>query len=140
MVNTVKAMQRDLMQTTNGRAWMPTDGYPNGTVSNELIGKGLAWEMEFARQEKDFTRVEQILRLIQAINGLDLIYMEGGWLEANGYKPSAKLTKGQVEAMQQATWRIKYAGNGEQTAWWCWAMARLRKEAGLPAEPVRPKR
>ncbi len=139
MVNTVKAMQQDLMQTTNGLSWMPTDGYPDGTVSNEVIGKGLAWEMESARQEKDYTRVEQILSLIQEINGSNPIYMEGGWLEANGYKPSDKLTKQQVKAMEQATWRIKDAGNGEQTAWWCWAMARLRKEAGLPPEPARPK-
>ena len=139
MVNTVKAMQQNLLQTTNGLPWMPTDGYPDGTVSNEVIGKGLAWEMEFARQEKDYVRVEQILGLIGAINGRNPIYMEGGWLEANGHKPSDKLTKQQVKAMQQATWRIKDAGNGEQTAWWCWAMARLRKQAGLPAEPARPK-
>ena len=140
MVNTVKAMQQDLLQTTNGLPWMPTDGYPDGTVSNEVIGKGLAWEMEFARQEKDYVRVEQILGLIQTINGQNSIYMEGGWLEANGHTPSDKLTKQQVKAMQTAIWRIKDAGNGEQTAWWCWAMASLRKQAGLPAEPARPKR
>lgn len=140
LVNTVNVMQQQMMQTTNGISWMPTDSYPDGTVSNEVIGKGLAWEMDLARREKDYPRVGQILGLIQQINGSTSIYMEGGWLEANGHKQSDKLTKQQVAAMQRATWRIKDAGNGEQTAWWCWAMARLRKEAGLPAEPARPKK
>lgn len=26
-------------------------------------------------------------------------------------------------------------GNGEQCAWWCWAIAKLRKELGLDAAP-----
>lgn len=139
LVNTVKAMQGYMLQTTNGIAWMPTDSYPDGTISNEVIGKGLAWEMDFARREKDYRRLAQILALVQVINGSNSIYMEGGWLVATGYKPSDKLTRQQVAALTKATWRIKDAGNGEQTAWWCWAMARLRKEAGLPAEPARPK-
>lgn len=82
--------------------------------------------------------MEQLLDLIITINASTPIYMEGGWLEAKGYKQSDKLTGLDVAALKGATWRIKDAGNGEQTAWWCWAMARLRKEAGLPAEPVRP--
>ena len=34
-------------------------------------------------------------------------------------------------------WKVKDAGNGEQTAWWCWAMARLRKTLDLPTLPKR---
>jgi hypothetical protein len=29
-------------------------------------------------------------------------------------------------------WTLKDPGNGEQAAWYCWAMARLRKALGLP--------
>lgn len=50
--NTVRSMQAHMMQTTDGVTWMPTDSYPDGRVADEVIGKGIAWEMEFARHEK----------------------------------------------------------------------------------------
>jgi hypothetical protein len=137
MKNTVAEMQRTLLKNTNGLAWMPTDGYPDGTVSNEIIGKGLAWEMEFCRQEKQYTRVAQILKLIQVVNAGTDIYMEGAWLAATGVKPSQQVTDSDLAAMHDAVWKSKDAGNGEQCAWWCWAMARLRKEKGLPLAPKR---
>jgi hypothetical protein len=137
MKNTAAEMQRTLLRNTNGLDWMPTDGYPDGTVSNEIIGKGLAWEMEFCRQEKQYTRVAQILKLIQIVNAGTDIYMEGAWLAATGVKPSQKLTASDLVAMKDAVWKSKDAGNGEQCAWWCWAMARLRQEKGLPVVPKR---
>jgi hypothetical protein len=30
-------------------------------------------------------------------------------------------------------WVKADCGNGEQSVWWCWAIARLRKELGLSA-------
>jgi hypothetical protein len=54
-----------------------------------------------------------------------------------GVKPSQKLTDSDLAAMKDAVWKSKDAGNGEQCAWWCWAMARLRKEKGLPVVPKR---
>jgi hypothetical protein len=39
--------------------------------------------------------------------------------------------------MKDVVWKSKGAGNGEQCAWRCWAMARLRKEKGLPVVPKR---
>jgi hypothetical protein len=138
--NTVKRMQQTIMKTTGDITWMPTDGYEDGTVSNEIIGKGIAWEMDFARSEKDFDRLKQLLALVRHINSQKPIYMEGAWLDAPGYKPSQKLSEDDLVSMKAAIWKIKDAGNGEQTAWWCWAMARLRKEAGLPAAPELRKR
>jgi len=116
---------------------MPTDGYPDGRISNEIIGKGLGWEMEFCRQEKNDERIRQILALIKIVNADKPVYMEGGWLEGAGFKQSQVLTAEDLEKMKDAVWKSKDAGNGEQCAWWCWAMARLRKEVGLPAEPAR---
>ncbi|MBO3273349.1 hypothetical protein [Hymenobacter defluvii] len=129
-----------VLQTTNGVIWMPTDGYPNGSVSNEIIGKGQAWEMDFARTENDVARIQQILALIKLVNASKPIYMEGAWLDAPGIKLSQQLTPADLAKLNKATWKVKDAGNGEQTAWWCWAMARLRKQVGLPAEPQRPKK
>jgi hypothetical protein len=84
MKNTVAEMRRTMLKTTNGVVWMPTDGYPDGSVSNEIIGKEMGWEMDFSRQEKDYPRVRQILALIRTVNVDKPIYMEGGWLEGNG--------------------------------------------------------
>lgn len=137
MKNTVAEMRRTMLKSTNGVVWMPTDGYPDGSVSNEIIGKGMGWEMEFSRREKDYARVRQILALIKIVQADKTIYMEGGWLEGNGLKQSQKITGKDLAKMKDAIWKSKDAGNGEQCAWWCWAMARLRKEAGLPAEPKR---
>jgi hypothetical protein len=137
MRNTVKAMRRIMLKTTNGLAWMPTDSYPDGTVSNEIIGKGQAWEMDFARSEKDYNRIKQILDLIKIVNAPKPVYMEGGWLEDSAHHQSDKLSDQDLAAMTNAVWKTKDAGNGEQCAWWCWAMARLRKQVGLPTEPKR---
>ena len=140
MKNTAAEMQRTVLKNTKGVVWMPTDGYPDGSVSNEVIGKGLAWEMEFSRQEKDPARIKQILDLIKTVNAGNPIYMEGGWLEGNGFKLSQKITRDDLVKMEEAVWKCKDAGNGEQCAWWCWSIARLRKEVGLPAEPERTLR
>ena len=114
---------------------MPTDSYPNGSVSNEIIGKGMGWELDFASAEKDYARIKQILDLIRIVNAPKPIYMEGGWLEGNGHKLSEQLSQQDLEHMKDAVWKTKDAGNGEQCAWWCWAMARLRREMGLTAMP-----
>lgn len=135
MRNTVKAMQQTMLKNTNGVVWMPTDSYPNGSVSNEIIGKGMGWELDFASAEKDYARIKQILDLIRIVNAPKPIYMEGGWLEGNGHKLSEQLSQQDLEHMKDAVWKTKDAGNGEQCAWWCWAMARLRREMGLTAMP-----
>lgn len=137
MVNTVRAMQQGMLRYTGGVAWMPTDGYPDGTVSNQIIGKGQGWEMDFSRIAGDYARIEQILKLIQKVNPPDKLYMEGAYLSAPGFGSSSHLTKEDVERLESASWQIKDGGNGEQTAWWCWAMARLREQEGLPPEPSR---
>lgn len=133
--NTVGVMNELLLKRTHGVAWMPTDGYPDLRFSNEIIGKGMAWELEYARSEHDFVRMEEILHLIQTVNADYPIYMEGAWLDGNGIRLSQIISEQDLEKMKTSVWKVKDAGNGEQTAWWCWAMARLRKSVGLSAEP-----
>lgn len=135
MKNTVSAMNREMLKKTNGIAWMPTDGYPDGKVSNEIIGKGMGWEIDFARKEGDFKRIEEILKLIKIVNQTKPVYMEGGWLDIPNVKQSQKISEEDLSQMTNAVWKIKDAGNGEQCAWWCWAIARLRKSVGLSAMP-----
>lgn len=135
MRNTVKVMQDSVLRKNNGMVWMPTDGYADGSVSNEIIGKGMAWEIDFARTEHDYERIKQILTLINAANADKPIYMEGAWLEGEGLKLSARV----MTFPDKTVWKSKDAGNGEQCAWWTWSIARLRKAVGLPAEPARVK-
>jgi hypothetical protein len=137
MKNTVDEMQRNFLKKTNGVCWMPTDGNADGSFSNEIIGKGMGWEIEFARTEKDYNRIRQILDLIGVVNADKPVYMEGGWLEGNGRKQSQQITDQDLTAMKDAMWKSKDAGNGEQCSWWCWAIALLRKDVGLSAEPAR---
>ena len=139
MANTVEMMQRTQVKITQGLAWMPTDGYADGSFSNEIIGKGQAWEMEFARTQGNWQRVDQILMLIQTVN-TPRLYMEGAWLENAHYQLSQRLTDADLPKMEAAQWRVKDAGNGEQTVWFCWEMARLRQQFGLSAEPPEPAR
>lgn len=133
---TILLMQKQL-KNTNGKTWMPTDGYSDGTFSNEIIGKGQAWEMEYARTHGEWQRLEQILDLVQDVNAAPL-YMEGARLESPRYHLSSRLTNADLPGLEDAVWKVEDAGNGEQSTWFCWEMARLRKQFGLPAEPERP--
>jgi hypothetical protein len=135
MKNTVKTMEKTFLKHSNGVTWMPTDGYPDNSFSNEIIGKGMAWEIDFARSENEYSRIVQILDLIRVVNASKPVYMEGGWLEGNSYTLSGRISDKDLGKMHTAAWKTKDAGNGEQSAWWCWSMARLRKSVGLPAEP-----
>jgi hypothetical protein len=138
MQNTVAFMQHSLLKVTHGLPWMPTDSYADGSFSDQIIGKGQAWEMDYSRAHGDYTRIEQILRLIEIANGSSPLYMEGAWLEDAHHNVTSLLHDSDLPELEHAVWTTKDSGNGEQTAWWCWAMARLRREMGMPAEPVRP--
>jgi len=138
MENTVAVMQHSLLKVTHGLAWMPTDSYADGSFSNQIIGKGQAWEMDYSRAHGDYTRIEQILRLIEIANGSSALYMEGAWLEDAHHNVTGLLHDSDLPELEHAAWTTKDSGNGEQTAWWCWAMARLRRQMGMPAEPAKP--
>lgn len=133
--NTVQVMNDKLLQHSNGVYWMPTDGYPDGTFSNEIIGKGIGWEIVFATKEKDYNRLIQILHMIEVVNDNHPIYMEGAWLQGENYWQNKRLSSEDIPQMKNTEWQVKDAGNGEQTAWWCWAMAYARKSLGLSPQP-----
>ncbi|WP_158798995.1 hypothetical protein [Pedobacter sp. L105] len=137
MKNTVQVMEKTFLKHSNNVVWMPTDGYPDSTFSNEIIGKGMAWEIDFARSESNYSRIEEILQLIKVVNAAKPIYMEGGWLEGDGFTLANRLHENDIAKMTRAVWKTKDAGNGEQSAWWCWSVARLRKTLGLTPEPSR---
>lgn len=134
--NTILTMQQTNLKQTRGQIWMPTDGYADGTFSNEIIGKGQAWELDFAREHGQWSRVMQILQLLAMVNRTAPLYIEGAWLESPRFHLSQRLSNADMSALEEAVWKYKDPGNGEQATWFCWEMARLRKQAGLPAEPL----
>jgi len=137
MQNTVATMQHSLLKVTHGLPWMPTDSYADGGFSNQIIGKGQAWEMDYSRAHGDYIRIEQILHLIEEANGTSSLYMEAAWLQDAHHDLPSLLYDSDLPELEHASWKTKDGGNGEQTAWWCWAMARLRRQMGMPAEPAK---
>ncbi|MBN1351864.1 hypothetical protein JXJ21_20830 [candidate division KSB1 bacterium] len=116
--NTIEALQDKLIVDYQGYKYMAIECDEQGTIrDNLIIGKGIGWEIEFARQEKEFKRIFEWLDFLEAFH-------TGKFLSEGMFFDGEKWTTGD-------------GGNGEQSCWWCWAMARLRKEAGLPAtEPA----
>ena len=135
LVNTINEMKNQMAQEWNNITWMPTESWPNGDISGQMIGKGIGWEIEYAREEKDWEWIIQILSMLEIIQHNEPVYMENSFL-TTGFNHSIEyLNKRELKKMNNGVWKIVDPGNGEQAAWWCWAMAKLRLEVGLPAIP-----
>jgi hypothetical protein len=115
--NTVDLIRKVSLQTTsdNRYKWLPTEWNTDGTFANQVIGKGVGWEIEYCRQEKEHDRIIEWLDFVESVNSTRL-YME-----------AANLVNGK--------WVLQDSGNAEQTTWWCWSMANLRKEFNLSVKP-----
>ncbi len=136
MVNTMEAYRKG-MQTWNGIHWMATDSWPEGEFYGQMIGKGIAWEIEYARNEKEWQRIQDILAMLKIIQYKHPIYMENSFLFNGTPAGIYRINRNKLKEFEQGIWKVVDPGNGEQVAWWCWAMARLRKAAGLPIVPER---
>ena len=86
----------------------------NGQISKFVIGKGLGWDIDYCRQEGQYDKILEWVKFLNKYHADRTIYME-----------SMSFRNGQ--------WVMADSGNGEQSVWWCWAIARLRKDLGLPA-------
>ena len=114
MANTVKAMRQKLLLPYKNFKYLAMEYDPDGKVhARWIIGKGIGWEIEYARQEREYGRIMEWLAFLEAFHTGDL-YSEFMYLD------------------DENKWVTGDGGNGEQSTWWCWAMARLRKEAELP--------
>ena len=85
-----------------------------GSVTKLVIGKAIGWDMEYCRQEGEYDKILEWFKFLNKYHADKPIYIEsmffkgGNWVQAD-------------------------CGNGEQSVWWCFAIARLRKDLGLPA-------
>ena len=115
--NTVQALRARDLVTWHGLKYLGTDWLPGTGPSPQVIGKGVGWEVDYARREGEWARIVEWFDFIEAVNVAPI------YLEAANY------------VADKDTWQLQDPGNGEQCAWWCWSMARLRKHVGLPPAP-----
>lgn len=87
----------------------------NGRVAPQVIGKGVGWDIAYSMESGDYDWVCGWLDFIKSENSTNL------------YAEAFNLIDGETV--------IQDDGNGEQTSWWCWGMARARKACGLPVVP-----
>jgi len=122
LVNTVEVLRNKLRRPdplNPGLHYLTIEFNPDGSCAKSVVGKGVGWDIDYARKENDWTHI-------------------GDWLDfltANHSKPVFMEQMNLVDGK----WVLGDEGNGEQCSWWCWAIARLRKEVGLPATPPRVK-
>ncbi|MDX9972956.1 MAG: hypothetical protein RBU21_08205, partial [FCB group bacterium] len=114
--DTVQALRRRALFDWEGHKALALDWNADGTFTKSVIGKGIGWEIDYSRREGEWDRIGEWLDFLEAMHTAP-IYMESATLDANGQ------------------WSAGDPGNGEQCTWWCWSIARLRKEVGLPARP-----
>lgn len=123
-----EGVNRDLLRATvnfmrekagfqwRGHKLMGCEWKTDGTVAQSVIGKQVGWEMVYALQEKELSRVCELLDFVKEANTAEL-YAECFWVAGDG------------------SMGLSDPGNGEQCVWWCWAMARTRRAADLSAAP-----
>ena len=114
--NTVEALRQRAEFEWHGQKALAYDWNADGTFTKAVIGKGLGWEIDYYQREGKWDRIADRLHFLRAMHQAP-IYMESAALDAND------------------AWTFGDPGNGEQCAWWCWSMARLRKAVNLPARP-----
>jgi hypothetical protein len=114
--NTVAALRQRALFDWHGQKVLALDWNADGTFPKQIIGKGVGWEIDYCRKEGDWDRIAQWLAFLKSTHTPE-IYMEGAGLNPDDH------------------WTFADPGNGEQCSWWCWSIARLRKEVGLPAQP-----
>lgn len=96
--------------TAYGDEWTPGIG-----ISQQVIGKGVGWDIAYAVQEKDYASIVAWLDFIKAANNAPL------------YAEAFNLIDGKMV--------LQDPGNGEQISWWCWGIAQARRLAGLSPAP-----
>ncbi len=112
--DTIAELRRIGLIDWHGYKYLSIDTLPEPGPVKGIIGKGIGWEIDYARQEKEWNRILEWMDFLKAVNHTPLL-TEGAYLD---------------ESKDQ--WVLADPGNGEQTCWWAWSLARLRREMGLP--------
>lgn len=93
-----------------GAEWDP----PN-KIARSVIGKQWAWEFLYSVEKGEWDRACELLDFLERAN-TNPIFAECFWLS-----PEGKMM-------------LNDPGNGEQTSWYCWAIAKARRILGISSE------
>ncbi len=116
LANTADYMYRTLWKEAAGGGYLACEGNAAGKVNKDwILGKSVGWDIEAARLRGDWGHIRAWFGFLETNHTGDL-FMEK--MKKSGSK-----------------WKVEDAGNGEQCIWFVWALARLRKELGLPVAP-----
>lgn len=118
--NTIALIRKKMWKTapyTNGKHYMGSSYDEAGKIDTAILGKGIGWDIAYCLDTNDYTRILDWILFLEEVNTCDLL--------AENLIPKG------------GKWLIADAGNGEQCTWWCWAIAKLRKELGMSAAPKR---
>ncbi len=102
---------------TDDLHYMATDYDEDGVINPAILGKGIGWDIVYCIRTGDYKRILDWILFLEEVNTSELL--------AENLTPT------------DGKWLISDGGNGEQCAWWCWAIAKLRNELGLKAAPTR---
>ena len=98
---------------TDGAWYLCTEDDEDGSVNPAILGKLQGWDMVYSLSCGEYAHILDWLDFIEAVNTPPLL--------AENLTPH---TEG---------WQYNDPGNGEQSTWWCWAIAHIRRSLGLPA-------
>ncbi len=116
MANTAQYVHRVLWKETDTGGYLACEATASGAVSKDwILGKSVGWDIDAARLRGDWAHIREWFDFLEA-NHTGNLFMEK--MKKSGGK-----------------WKVEDAGNGEQCIWFVWALARLRKELGLPVKP-----
>ena len=96
----------------NGPAELSCEWSPEGH-NNQTYGKMLGWDLLYCVSTGNYQRAGDALDFLELVNPGEL------YSEIFTYKPSRR------------QWVLRDAGNGEQSAWLCWALIESRIRLGL---------
>ena len=113
---TVALMRKRLWRRaphTDGAWYLCTEDDEDGSVNPAILGKLQGWDMVYSLSCGEYAHLLDWLDFIETVNTPPLL--------AENLTPH---TEG---------WQYNDPGNGEQSTWWCWAIAHIRRSLGLPA-------
>jgi hypothetical protein len=113
LANTARAWHARATVSWSGPSIAACDWTPAGHT-NQIYGKQVGWDLVACMQMADYGLVCDRLDFLESENKSDL------YAEIFDYHPDS------------GQWTTRDPGNGEQVAWLCWSIARVRQMAGLP--------
>ena len=95
--------------------YLCTECNTDGSLNKAILGKFIGWDIVYCLRKNEWGRICDWVRFLDRINKTELF--------AENFIPG------------EHGWTYNEPGNGEQCAWLCWGLAKLRRALGLSGKP-----